>query len=645
MGFINLIAFGYLSLFGFVVLLYFFSKKKNVVEVPSMMPWLVLKEDVVRSRLFRIDILFLLQLLLILLLVFFLARPYLKSSIINISGKNVILIIDSSASMQTLESNGSRFDQAKADALKMVGKLGQGDMMMVVSTDSSSRILTEFTKDRQKLNKVLENLRPTDTGTNLEEGVSLGISFLKNVERGEIYVLTDRSPSSIDYSRQEGYNIQFTSYGKNTENVAITSFDIYQDMFKDYTEREAYVTVKNYSQGNKDVTVNVLLNNELIKKIEIELLSGEHKTLRIDNLFASGILKAEIETDDFLSVDNTAYAIVNEIKPIKILLVSDDSRLENELEKIQNSTHRIRLKRIKTTDYVHGVTGNYDVAIFHRYLPNMNPDVNSLYVSPPAAASYPESEIKGKDNLFLRSLFTIMRSSKNARIIDWDSTHPTMRHLDHLDNLSIQDVVEMKPPAWSTPVIKIAGTPKDATVAFAGENEGKRTMVFGFDLSSFDFSESKNLKILIMILNIIEWLNPYEKEESLRILTGGQYLVNYIKQGEIKLLNPKGETEIYRLKNDVKEHVVLNKVEYVGEYTISGSNIQRKFVANLFDDNESDLMSETTDNLELSFEESEISTTIEDTKNEFGRYLLMLTPFILLLEWLMYYKKVRTGTA
>ncbi|GJQ60740.1 MAG: VWA domain-containing protein [Candidatus Scalindua sp. AMX11] len=645
MGFINLIAFGYLSLFGFVVLLYFFSKKKHVVEVPSMMPWLVLKEDVVRSKLFKIDVLFLLQLLLILLLVFFLARPYLKSSIINISGKNVILIVDTSASMQTVEDKGSRFDLAKAEALKMVSKLGQGDKMMVLSTDSSSRIHSEFTHDKQKLNSVIESLRPKDTGTNLEEGVSLGVSFLKNVERGEMHILTDQSPSSIGFTQQEGQRIKFTRYGKNSENVAIASLDVYQDMFKDYTERESYVTVKNYSEEDKDVTVKVFLNDEIIKETEIALQGGEHKTLRIDNLNASGILKAEIETDDFLSVDNTAYAIVNDIKAIKILLVSDNNRLKNELEKIQNSTHRIRLTRIKTTDYVDGITADYDVAIFHKYLPNINPDINALYVSPPANTSNPGSEVEGKENLFHRSLFTVLRVSKSARIIDWDNTHPTMRHLDHLDKLNIRNVMEIKPPPWSTPVIKIAGTPMDATVAFAGNYEGKRTMVFGFDLSSFDFSESKNLKILIMILNIIQWLNPYEEEESLKLLTGDQYLANYIKQGEVKLLNPRGETEVYPLKKDVKEHVVLNKVEYVGEYRITGSNIQRKFVANLFDDNESNLISETTDNQELNFEESEVLTTIEDKKNEFGKYLLLLTPFILLLEWVIYYKKVRSGTA
>ncbi len=78
MGFLNLLAFGYLSLIGLVVFFYIFNKKKNIVQVPSLIPWGILKEDTVRSRVFKIDLLFLLQILLILLLVFFLAKPYLK---------------------------------------------------------------------------------------------------------------------------------------------------------------------------------------------------------------------------------------------------------------------------------------------------------------------------------------------------------------------------------------------------------------------------------------------------------------------------------------------------------------------------------------------------------------------------------------
>ncbi|OHB87595.1 MAG: hypothetical protein A3D13_07320 [Planctomycetes bacterium RIFCSPHIGHO2_02_FULL_40_12] len=662
MGFINLLAFGYLALIALVVLIYFLSKKKYIVAVPSIIPWSVLKEDVVRSRLFRIDLLFLLQIILILILIFFLAHPYLKSNIINISGKNVILVIDSSASMQTSEDKGSRFDQARSQALKMVDKLKQWDKMMVISADYSSRIACNFTEDKHKLNKTINDLIPRDTGTNLDEGVVLGISFLKTVERGEMYVLTDQSPSSINITRQKPGNIKFIRYGEKSANVAISSLDVYQDMFKDYTEREVYVTIKNYSDDNKDVKLSVFLNDEIIKEEELELAGDKQKTVRVKNLSTSGILKARIETDDFLSVDNTAYAIINEIKPINILLVSNDYRLQDELEKIEQGTSRIKLTRIDISGYEPEAVKDYDVAIFHEFIPDESPGINSLYIIPylpalnsqakgvPARIGTRPNGVDGRaggkeSNNFSSILFPKYGMVSNVEILDWDNTHPTMMHLHNLDDLNIRSSLTMEPPDWSTALIKVSDGLKDSPIAYAGQYAGKKVVTLGFDLSDFDFSKSENLRILIITLNIIQWLNPYEVEDHNKLLTGGQYRPNFVLKDNIQILNPQREILKYDVKGDAEDPFVFNKIDYIGEYEISGADFKDRFVANLFDEEESRIMPELTDDTELKFEEKEALTLIKDKKTEFGKYLLLLVPFILLLEWLLYYKKLRAGTA
>ena len=238
-----------------------------------------------------------------------------------------------------------------------------------------------------------------------------------------------------------------------------------------------------------------------------------------------------------------------------------------------------------------------------------------------------------------------MRVIKNTRILDWDTKHPVMRHLENMDDLTIRSAIEMKPPEWSNSIIKVAGTPMDSTIAFAGKFEGKRVIALGFDVGDFDFSESKNLKVLIMVLNVIQWLNPYEVEENLKMLTGRQYIANYIMQGEYELMDPKGEIHKYSFENNSKENVLLNTIEYAGEYVVTGANVKRVFVANLFDDKESDIRLEPAEKKELNFEASETTTSVVAKKSEFGKYLLLCTPFILLLEWLLYYKKVREGTA
>ncbi|GAX60692.1 hypothetical protein SCALIN_C13_0209 [Candidatus Scalindua japonica] len=638
MGFLNLIAFGYLASIGLVVLFYVFNKKKNVVHVPSLIPWGILKEDTVRSKVFKVDLLFLLQVLLILLLVFFLAKPYLKSSIINISGKSVVVVIDSSASMQTIEENGSRFDEARSYALKMVGKLGQSDKMMVISSNYTSRVISNFTGDKARLNSVIKDLMPKDTGTNLDEGVSLGVSFLKNVEKGEMYVLTDRSPSSINYTNLKSGNIKFVTFGEKSANVAISSLDVYQDMFKDYTEREAYVTIENYSDDSKTVGLSVFLNDEIIMEKKFELSGNGQKRLSIQNLNAPGILKASIQTDDFLSVDNTAYAKINEIKPINILLVSDNYNLQNELAKIENSTKRIIITRMSASKYKPEFIKDFDAAIFHKFVPEENPGINSLYIMPYLNSSNLQAD---EGSAFSNELVREHNLVLQVKILDWDNTHPVMMHLNTLDNLNIKEAFTMKLPDWSNPLIKISDNLNDSPIAFAGRYEGRKIVTLGFDLSDFDFSKSDGLRMLIMTLNIIQWLNPYESENHNKLLTGGKYRLNYALTENVEIVTPINET----LKYDATEtDFVFNKIDYTGEYKISDANLNTRFVANFFDENESRIAPESTDNVELKFEEKEAEALIKDKKTEFGKYLLLLVPFFLFIEWLLYHKKVRAGT-
>ena len=646
MGFLNLLAFGYLASIGLVVFLYIFNKKKNIVHVSSLIPWDILKEDTVRSKVFKVDMLFVLQTLLILLLVFFLAKPYLKSSIINISGKNIVLVVDSSASMQTVEGDEARFDMARSQALKMIGKLGQWDKMMVISSNYSSRVVSDFTDDKTRLNKTINDLMPTDTGTNLDEGVSLGVSFLKNTERGEMYVLTDRSASSINFTNLKSGNIKFITFGEESANVAITSLDVYQDMFKDYTEREAYATIENYSNDIKTVRLNVFLNDEIIMDEEFELAGNEQKTLSVMNLNAPGILKASIQTDDFLLVDNTAYAIINEIKPINILLVSDNYSLKDELAKIEQGTHRIIVTHITTSEYEQEVIKNYDAAIFHKFIPDNNPGINSLYVTPYLYSSSSQAEDVKEGSAFSNVLISEHNLVSPVKVLDWDTTHSTMLHLTNLDDLNIKSAFTMKPPDWSTPLIKISDNLNDSPIAFAGWYEGKKIISLGFDLSDFDFSKSDGLRMLIMTLNIIQWLNPYEAVDNSKLLTGGQYRLNYALTESIEIVTPANEILEYDVKDNATEaNFIFNKIEYTGEYKISGTNFNNRFVANLFDGNESKIAPESVDDEELIFEEKEAETLIKDKKTEFGKYLLLLVPFMLLIEWLLYHKKVRAGTA
>ena len=81
MGLLNIAGLAYLASVPLLVWIYRRSRRNRRVEISSIIPWRVLKESVVRSSLFRADLLFWLQMAMLLALVLAACRPYWRGEI------------------------------------------------------------------------------------------------------------------------------------------------------------------------------------------------------------------------------------------------------------------------------------------------------------------------------------------------------------------------------------------------------------------------------------------------------------------------------------------------------------------------------------------------------------------------------------
>ena len=89
-----------------VILLYILKLRRTEIVIPSTLLWLKSLQDLTANAPFqrlRSNILLFLQLLILALAAFALARPFLESS--AVSGSNIALVVDRSASMQTREGD------------------------------------------------------------------------------------------------------------------------------------------------------------------------------------------------------------------------------------------------------------------------------------------------------------------------------------------------------------------------------------------------------------------------------------------------------------------------------------------------------------------------------------------------------------
>lgn len=624
MGILNPLALAYLPVVGLLVLIYLFRKKRKTIPVPSFIPWRGMRQDTVRSKAFLADILFFLQLIALLLLVFFLTRPYLPSFTSGVIGRDIIVLLDTSASMQTQEGERTRFQMAQEQVLELVDGMGIGDSMQIITIHTRPHILNDFSSNKEGLRELVRGLKSVDSGTNLDEGLSLTVSLLGHTGRGELHVFTDTErPGGM------GSNVRFVNLAESSrDNLAITGLDIYQDMFKEYREREAYVTVENFSENPKTVLIKSYLNRLPLEEQVTELLPGEEKTIRIRGIRGPGLLKVELEPGDALGVDNSAYAIIKHKKTLRALVVAEERLFVEELRRIENATQQVEFTVIQPGSYGPGETKDYDMVIFHQYVPTELPDKNALFIFP------------DKDN----TAFPVVDWVRGASFIDWDSSSPIMKHLDYMDDIWIYKALYLVPDKGLEPLIMAAGTEEDFPVALAGTTEGKKVVVLGFDVADFNLSKAKNVPILIMLLNIIQWLNPYGAE-TYQIMTGEPFVVDLEDRGgerEVTLVTPDGKT----LSLNTAENPLRVTDTYLkGEYVLKDGEDETRFVANLFDVKESDIRTIISYQEGEDFEEAVASTYVKEKQLDLGRYILAFVALLLLAEWIFYCLRARTRVA
>jgi hypothetical protein len=622
MGLLNLLALAYLATIALVVVIYLFRKKRRVIPVSSFIPWRDLKEGTVRTRSFLTDALFFLQVIILALLTLSLARPYVTSTIKGITGKDIILLIDTSASMQTREGESTRFELAKAEALKVVEKMSVADKAQIVSMHSSPLIVSEPIGDKGRLKRLIQGLEVTDTATNPEEGLSLALSLLRRSTLGEIYLFTDREPPEIVPSQAN--KVKVFKFGKTSSNVAIVGLDVYQDVFKEYTEREAYVTVRNMGTESKTVLLKGFLDKRPLAEETVELHPQEVRTVRMRGISGPGLLKVELQPEDALPVDNQAFALIKPRKAMKVLVVTAGDLLEEELSKVDRAVKEMEFVFAPPSTYAKQPLKDFAMCIFHKYVPEPLPDVNSLFIFPP------------QDN----RPFPVEGWFRGAKFVDWDYYHPIMAHLDYMEEVWLTKALAFKEVDGLAPVARASADGRHFPIVMAGLLGSKRVVTLGFDLSEFSFSRSKDMPMLIMFLNVLQWLDP-EGTSAMQV-RAGESLTFPLPEGtkELTLTNPKGKT--VKL-SPAGETLVVKDINYVGEYQLKGKGIERRFVANLFDGEESDIRPSLA-RKEIPFEEAAVTPFTVREKRELSKYLLVPVLLLLLAEWVLYHMKARART-
>ena len=175
-----------------VIAMYLLKLRRDEAVVPSTLLWQRLVADVEANapwQRLRRSLLLLLQLLLVLLLVFLAARPFVERPA-GLAG-DLVLVVDTSASMQATDVTPNRLEAAKAAAVDALKDLPAGGKVSVIAAGRTARVVANGTSDLGRVRQAIAGIEPTADIGNLADALRLASALAARSGDAEILVATD----------------------------------------------------------------------------------------------------------------------------------------------------------------------------------------------------------------------------------------------------------------------------------------------------------------------------------------------------------------------------------------------------------------------------------------------------------------------
>ena len=521
-----------LFLFGLaipIIALYILRLRRRREPVSTLMFWEELFRERQTTSLFqRLKHLLslLLQLLFLALLVFAIARP--QFAFITKSARQLVLIIDQSASMNAIEDETeglTRLASAKENALRTVDGLRFMDEMTVISSHTRPIIHIPFTNHQKSLREAVDAIQPTDISTNLEPAYDLAHAIAQTKPNPEIVIFSDFQSISeellakLNSKTEQDENTEKSDpeikrrlirMGEANDNVGITQFRVRKSLVNAF-DYQTLLRVVNASETEKRFNVELYFNDNLFDVRPYNLAPGESKSEIFSNFaFEGGKLKAVLDVQDALPTDNTAYATLPKRDLIPVLLVTAENPF---LQKALAVDEQIKLTVLTPTEYETDVLPEsansqgkqpYQVVIFDRYSPPTLGDGNYMFIYPPAASSEtPNSELK----------WNIGGALETPIITDWERTHPILQHV-HLENVQIGAAYQVTPPSTAQVLARSFESP----VLFIDVTPNRKIVFAAINILESDLP--LRIAFPVIIANTIQWFQQRSEIQEHHLHTG-----------------------------------------------------------------------------------------------------------------------------
>jgi hypothetical protein len=452
-----------------VVAMYLLKLRRDERVVTSTLLWTRLVSDVEANapwQKLRRSLLLLLQLLLVAILALLAARPFLERP----AGlaRDVVLVLDTSASMGATDVSPNRLEAAKLAALDALRDLPSGGKVSVVTADRTARIVVNETTDMGRVRQALEGIEPTSASGDLGDALELAGKLAARSGDAQILVATDGALATSPTASVDD-PIKVLSVGRARKNQAIVALAV--RTAPSAVTRSVFISVANLDLEESRRRIELWGDGGLLEVRDILLDPQARSDVVVDDV-PRGIGTLEVRlvgpdpavttAPDDLATDDRAWAIVPPDRTRLVLLVGEgDPYLETALSYLPN----VELYGVPLADYgpaTERTDGRpWDLVVFEGALPGELPRTPILAIAP--EDSSPLGEVTG--TLSDPGIGTLSPDEPILRYVDLSTTH-------------IAAASRMVLPEWARAVIP---GPRGSPLLYAGSRAGLPTAVLAFE--------------------------------------------------------------------------------------------------------------------------------------------------------------------
>jgi Ca-activated chloride channel homolog len=472
-----------------VVAMYLLKLRRSETLIPSVLLWQRLAADTEANapwQKLRRSVLFLVQLLLVAALALLAARPFIERP----AGlaRDLVVIVDTSASMAATDVQPDRLSAAKRAAIEALHDLPAGGKVSVIEAGRTARIVATGTSDLGRVRQAIEGIHATVNRGDLGDALALAQQLAIQSGDAQVLVATDAALAVPPRTKVDA-PIKVLRVGdpKGSRNQAIVALAIRTTASG--VSNSAFVSVANFDLERATRQVEVWGDDRLIESKSITIEPQAKADVVIDNVGDAEHPVSVVDVrlavpagsdgrPDLLAADDRAWAIVPPARQRNILIVGEgDPYLETALSYLPNS----RLFGLTPAEYPAGAVRRdgtpWDLIIFEGDIPATLPSVPVLAIAPQKSSP----------------LGTVTGTLTNPGIGTLGADEPILRYVD-LSTTHIASAQRLELPGWARSVIP---GPKGSPLLYAGVRAGLPTAVLAFEPRESDLPLQVAFPILL----------------------------------------------------------------------------------------------------------------------------------------------------